>query len=107
MPPIYEIRLIVDRTNDGYTASWIDPNSQRSTAFPLNLPLKPQNMDDLRWYLETYMQFPGAGDYARAKGIEDQLKMWGQQLFDAIFGGSEGTNVYRSLLDAAANDDQR
>lgn len=107
MPEIYEIRLIVERTNDGYTASWIEPNGQRSEAFPLTLPLTPTNMADLRWYLETYIQFPGAGDHARAKGIEEQLKAWGRKLFDAIFGGTEGTNVYRSLMDAAADDEQR
>ncbi|HEY0736860.1 MAG TPA: tetratricopeptide repeat protein [Herpetosiphonaceae bacterium] len=107
MPPIYETRLIVKSTDSGYRASWTASDNQESEEFSLTLPLTPQNTADLRWYLETYMQFPGAGDHARAKGIEDQLKAWGRQLFDAIFDNSEGTKVYVKLMDTASKRKRR
>jgi hypothetical protein len=101
-PQPYQIRLIVGRDGDGYAARWIEQDGQTSAPFPLTLPLTEERAADLRWYLETYVQFPGAGDHARAAGIEARFKEWGQALFDALFGSAEGTHVYRTLLDAAA-----
>ncbi len=104
MTQMHEIRLIINQDKDGYTARWIDPGNQESETFPLILPLTANDSVDLRWYLETYYQFPGAGDRARAQGIEAKFKKWGHKLFDAIFGTSEGTHVYRSLMDAVKHD---
>jgi hypothetical protein len=36
----------------------------------------------------------------RAEGIEQKLKKWGRALFDAAFNTSEGTHVYRNMLEA-------
>ncbi len=96
----YETRLVVNRNTDGYTARWVEPDNQESQEFPLVLPLTAADASDLRWYLETYLQFPGAGDRARAQAIEQKLDAWGHALFGAIFGGAEGTNVYRNLMGA-------
>lgn len=97
---LYETRLVVNRKEAGYTARWVEPDNQESQEFPLVLPLTTENADDLRWYLETYLQFPGAGDHARAKNIERQMDVWGHALFGAMFGGVEGTNVYRNMMSA-------
>lgn len=101
----YNIRLVVNSKDDGYIARWIEPDAQESELFPLTLPLTADDMDELRWYLETYYQFPGAGDHARAEGIESKLKDWGRALFNAVFDTSEGTNVYRTLMDEADADE--
>ena len=101
MAGTYEIRLVVSRSGDGYTARWIEPGGQESESFSLVLPLTAANMADLRWYLEKYYQYPGAGDRARAQGIELKLTDWGRDMFNALFGTSEGTHVYRTLMDAA------
>ena len=100
-PQPYQLRLVVQRNGDGYTASWIAPDTQPSELFPLVLPLTDDDAERLRWYLETYLQFPGAGDHARAKGVEGQLISWGHGLFGAVFGTPEGTHVYRNLMLAA------
>jgi hypothetical protein len=97
----YEIRLVVDRDGDGYTARWIEPDSPESEAFPLPLPLTQDDADELRWYLETFVQFPGAGDRARARGVEGRLADWGKALFDAAFGSREGQSVYRNMMGAS------
>jgi hypothetical protein len=97
----YQIRLVVNRQGDRLEASWIDGNGQQSRTFPLTLPLSPDDIQDLRWYLEVYPQYTGHGDRARARGIEKKIEEWGRRLFDAVFDSREGDTVYRNLLDAA------
>ncbi len=97
----YQVRLIVNPADGYYTAHWVEADGQQSEPFKLTLPLTQANANDLRWYLETYYQLPGAGDHKRAEGIERKLVGWGQDMFKAIFGGSEGTNVYRTLMAAS------
>jgi hypothetical protein len=96
----YQIRLIINRADDHYTAHWIESGGQQSEPFNLTLPLTQADSADLRWYLETYYQLPGAGDHQRARGIEQKLEGWGRAMFDAVFGPGEGREVYRNLLEA-------
>ncbi len=96
----YEIRLIVRPHETGYRASWTSPQGQLSDEFPLVLPLTAEDSAELRWYLETFIQFPGAGDRARARRIEARLVEWGKALFDAVFGTAEGNQVYNDLINA-------
>jgi tetratricopeptide (TPR) repeat protein len=104
MPESYEIRLIINHTETGYAAKWIDSGGQESDSFPLTLPLDKDDAEQLRWYLEEYYQFPGAGDHVKAQKVEAKLKEWGQALFNAAFGTAQGTNVYRNLMDAIERD---
>ena len=103
---MYETRLLITPTADGYTAQWTEPGGQPTEPFPLHLPIDQEDADELRWYLETYFQLPGAGDHTRAEKVEQRLKAWGRRLFDAVFGGAEGTHVYRNLLDARDADER-
>lgn len=100
MTDTYEIRLVINRAESGYSAKWIDPASGESNAFALTPPLEKGDADQLRWYLEEYYQFPGAGDHVKAQGVEEKLKGWGKALFDSAFGTVEGTNVYRNMMEA-------
>jgi tetratricopeptide (TPR) repeat protein len=97
----YQTRLVVNRQGDHLEASWIDGSGQQSRTFPLTLPLSPEDMQELRWYLEVYPQFPGTGDRARARGIAKKIEEWGRALFNALFDSREGDTVYRNLLEAA------
>jgi len=99
----HEIRLIINRVDDYYTARWIESDGQQSKPFNLTLPLTQADAFDLRWYLETYLQLPGAGDHQRAKNIEQKLTGWGQAMFDAVFGHGEGIHIFRNLLEAQAS----
>ena len=64
-------RLVVRRDADGgpfgrWHAEGIAEADTES--FPLALPLGDEDTDELRWYLETYAQYAGTGDRARARG---------------------------------------
>jgi hypothetical protein len=56
----YQLRLVVNRNDDGYTASWIAADDQETELFPLILPLTEDDAERLRWYLETHLHFLGA-----------------------------------------------
>jgi hypothetical protein len=96
----YNARLAVDRIGDIFTASWVAADGRRSQPIPLSLPLTLEDLGDLGWYLETYSQFPGAGDRAHAKMIETKIEVWGTALFDVVFARTESTALHRGLLDA-------
>ncbi|MBU1750818.1 MAG: CHAT domain-containing protein, partial [Chloroflexi bacterium] len=97
---MHEIRLIIDRKGKGYTARWTDSAGQESKRFALKLPITPGDAAELRWYLEEYYQFPGAGDHVRARGVEIKLTDWGRALYDALFRTAEGVQVYNNLMAA-------
>ncbi len=97
----YHARLVVAREDGAPVARWHAPDE--GTKFPLALPLGAEDLEALRWYLETYVQFPGAGDRARAEGLEARLAQWGAALFDALFDNRDGGAVYKDLTTATEN----
>ena len=96
---MHQARLVINRQDNAYTARWVESDGQEGNPFTLVLPLTAADTSDLRWYLETYYQFPGAGDVARAQGIEHKMEGWGRAMFDAVFGTPESREVYRNLMD--------
>ncbi|MCP3997895.1 MAG: hypothetical protein GY722_22970, partial [bacterium] len=97
----YRVRLVVRRTDDSFEASWIEPEGQESETFPLSLPLDARAKRDLRWYLEKYVGFVGAGDRVLAAELEQKIEDWGRELFAALFEHAEGARVHLRLMDAA------
>ncbi len=100
-PETYHVRLTVHAHDDAYKARWIEPDGQESRTFPLDLPLDDNDQSDLRWYLEEYANFVGAGDRVRAAKLEQRMEGWGRALFDALFENAEGARVHMRLMDAA------
>lgn len=99
MPETCQIRLVISLNQDVYSACWVESDGPKSKPFELVLPFKKEDMEDMRWYLETYHQLPGAGDHARAESIEKKLDDWGHSLFDAVLG-DKNNNVHRNLMEA-------
>ncbi|MCA9922374.1 MAG: tetratricopeptide repeat protein [Anaerolineales bacterium] len=93
-----QIRLIIHKQDDLYTAKWIEEGGQESQPFPLVLPMSGDDMDELRWYLEEFMQFPLGGERTKAEKVERKLKTWGEALFDALFNTPEGIQVYNNFM---------
>ena len=47
-------------------------------------PLTDKNLSELRWYLESYWQWPSDIDDDRAREVEGNLPKWGKALIDGI-----------------------
>ena len=62
--------------------------------------LTEDDYENLRWYLEEYMDLPDGGAVVRAEGIEQQLKHWDRRLHDALFSAPENRALLRQLLDS-------
>ncbi|HEX5716908.1 MAG TPA: CHAT domain-containing protein [Thermoanaerobaculia bacterium] len=65
-------------------------------------PLTAEECEDLRWYLENYLETPFAVYQDRGAAISEKIPVWGERLFSAIFGtGKPGRDAY---LNARAAD---
>jgi len=53
-------------------------------AFNFVNPLTDKNLSELRWYLESYWQWPSDIDDGRAREVEGNLPKWGKSLLDAV-----------------------
>ena len=60
--------------------------------------LTDADYENLRWYLEEYMDLPDGGAVVRAQGIEQQLHQWGRQLYAALFAAPENLALLQQLL---------
>ncbi len=74
--------------------------NERGAASDFTPFLTDEDYENLRWYLEEYMDLPDGGAVVRAEGIERQLHNWGRQLFDAIFATKENGALVRQLLES-------
>lgn len=75
----YRVELSLD--GDG-----LAPQSA-SASFPFDI--SPQDQEDLRWYLEDYLQFPHDPAPAIAARVEQRMTEIGTELFQAVFKSSE------------------
>lgn len=55
-------------------------------ATRLGSPIGATGLEDLRWYLEDYLQTPFGAYSDRGSRIADQLAGWGRTLFNSVFG---------------------
>lgn len=96
-----ELRLLFEKTGDGaYVVhldnSWGGPHGK---PLPFTSFLEEQDFEDLRWYLEDFMDLPDGGSVVRAQRIEGLLQNWGRRLHDTIFEATENQTLLQELLD--------
>ena len=60
-------------------------DSTDTETFDFVNPLTDKDLVELRWYLESYWQWPSDIDDDRARTVEGDLPKWGNALFDAVF----------------------
>jgi hypothetical protein len=60
--------------------------------------LTEEDYEDLRWYLEEYMDLPDGGAVVRAGQVEQRLRDWGRRLYDALFAAAEDRALLTALL---------
>ncbi|MEP7123772.1 MAG: CHAT domain-containing protein [Byssovorax sp.] len=95
-----ELRLIFSRDGGAITyrlaTSWGDELGEAQAFVPF---LSRDDDEDLRWYLEEYMELPIGGALVRARRIEQSLAEWGRRLFDAVFDPGERRELFDALID--------
>jgi hypothetical protein len=83
-------RLLVDLIDDGLAEVLIWPDQglppELVARAPLTWPLDADALEDLRWYLEDYLQAPFGVWEDRGPAIQGKLAGWGDQIFGSVFG---------------------
>jgi len=89
-----ELRVLFANAADtGYRAQLSDAKGRRlGVEVPFTPFLTADDYEDLRWYLEDYLDLPDGGAVIRAQRIERDLSRWGRQLFDALFTEADNRN---------------
>ncbi len=95
-------RLLLDLGGDGQVAVSLwpaggmpEPVSRARLAWPLG----GQALEDLRWYLEDYLQAPFGVWEDRGPKIQAQLAGWGNEVFGSVFGAGSACDVYEQTRD--------
>jgi tetratricopeptide (TPR) repeat protein len=84
----------------GYLAQLADARGRRlGVEVPFTPFLTEDDYEDLRWYLEDYMDLPDGGAVLRAERIERNLGTWGGRLYEALFSAPDNRAFLRELLD--------
>ena len=95
-----ELRLLFARSGDALTcriaASW---DGYAGEPQPFGPFLTDSDYENLRWYLEDYMDLPTGGAKVRAEGIEHSLAEWGRRLFALVFRSGDQLELYKMLLE--------
>lgn len=91
-------RLILQE-RDGSVQVLLDREGQilpepAGPAIAFDSPLSLEEREDLRWYLEDYLEAPYAVYQDRGTTIAGNIPVWGERLFDAVFGGRPGRDAY-------------
>ena len=96
-----ELRVIFTAADKSYRAQLTDADGNTlGVEVPLTPFLTEDDYEDLRWYLEEYMDLPDGGAVTRAQGIEGDLQQWGHKLHDALFTAKENRDLLQQLLAA-------
>jgi tetratricopeptide (TPR) repeat protein len=97
-----ELRLLFDKSADGdFAVRIVPPSGNASEPVPFKPFLDDDDFEDLRWYLEDFMDLPDGGSLVRAHRVEEKLRHWGRSFYDALF--KDGDN--RELLNQMQADD--
>lgn len=91
-------RFLVDVAPDGRAtmAMWPGGMLPQMIGEPVQLTssLSESDLEDLRWYLEDYLDLPMATWEDRGASIATRLRGWGESLFQELFGAGPARDAY-------------
>ncbi len=67
-----------------------------SRRYRFTAPLGPVELDDIRWYIERYFQWPVGVFKDRAGKTEEDLSTWGQALYQAALSGESAREPFEA-----------
>ena len=71
-----------------------------SREYIFTAPIGPIELEEVRWYIENYYQWPVGVFKDRAEGTEDNLTEWGQAIYKAVLTADSVQEPYRAWQDA-------
>ena len=95
-------RLLVDLGGDGQAEVLAWPGEglpERVSRAPLTWPLDADALEDLRWYLEDYLQAPFGVWEDRGPAVQGKLAGWGDLVFGSVFGSGPARFAYERARD--------
>jgi tetratricopeptide (TPR) repeat protein len=94
-----DLRILFTAADPGYRAHLADAGGARlGVEVPFAPFLTERDYDDLRWYLEEYLELPDGGAIKRAERVEATLGRWGRKLHDDLFTAPENRRLLKELL---------
>ncbi len=95
-----DLRILFGSAPDGgYRAHLADAEGHPlGVEVPFTPFLDDGDYEDLRWYLEDYMELPDGGAIVRAERIEGNLNSWGRRLHDELFTAPENRALLTQFL---------
>ena len=95
-----ELRVVFTAGEGGsYLVQLTDAAGEKLGAVvPFRPFLTEKDYEDLRWYLEDYMDLPDGGAVVRARRVESDLEKWGRGLYDSLFSIKENRDILGKLL---------
>ncbi|MGH7599283.1 MAG: CHAT domain-containing protein [bacterium] len=73
---------------------------RQTATSPLNFKLTPQEQEDLRWYLEDFLEQPYEAEQKIAARIEKHMAEIGVKLFNAVFqANADACDLWATLRD--------
>src|SRR2546430_16865780 len=81
------------------------PQAAAATV-PLPDLLGPQELDDLRWYLEDYLSAPYAVYEEKGAEVESRLRAWGEIPFRGLFAAGPARDAYVTFRRSSRSDGQ-
>jgi hypothetical protein len=95
---MHELRVLFTAADKAYVARLADGG-----ALGVEVPFTPfltgDDYEDLRWYLEDFMDLPDGGAVNRARRIEANIERWGRSLHDSLFSPKENRAALKRLLE--------
>ncbi|HOC58292.1 MAG TPA: TIR domain-containing protein, partial [Verrucomicrobiota bacterium] len=94
-----ELRLLFNKAGaeGGYTVQVVPAAGNPSQPLPFKPFLNDADYEDLRWYLEEFMDLPDGGSITRAQRVEANLGQWGRKLYDAVFKDGDNRELFNEL----------
>ncbi len=95
---------IQERSDEG--SSWraaVIFNGGPEYTVTISEPFSKEEEQELEWYFEEHLEFPFTKK-VRAKTAADSIAVYGEKLFNQVFGDRDIYDEYRDILKAGLND---